>query len=102
MVNNHPPEKIRFKVGDIYNNAIGQYKILFLSDSTMQVEYSDGTISTLTISVQQRIVSRAMREADIRMLAEAKEKNRKNGLLQCEKLIWNKVGSQRTTENSNT
>ena len=77
MVNNHPPEKIRFKVGDIYSNAIGQYKILSLSDSTMQVEYSDGTISTLTISVQQRIVSRAMREADIRMLAEAKERDRK-------------------------
>ena len=77
MVNNHPPEKIRFKVGDIYSNAIGQYKILSLSDSTMQVEYSDGTISTLTISVQQRIVSRAMREADIRMLAEVKERDRK-------------------------
>ena len=77
MVNNHPPEKIRFKVGDIYSNAIGQYKILSLSDSTMQVEYSDGTISTLTISVQQRVVSRAMREADIRMLAEAKERDRK-------------------------
>jgi len=77
VVNNQPPEKIRFKVGDIYNNAIGQYKILSLSDSTMQVKYSDGTISTLTISVQQRIVSRAMREADIRMLAEAKERDRK-------------------------
>ena len=77
MVNNHPPEKIRFKVGDIYSNAIGQYKILSLSDSTMQVEYSDGTISALTISVQQRIVSRAMREADIRMLAEVKERDRK-------------------------
>ena len=77
MVNNHPPEKIRFKVGDIYSNAIGQYKILSLSDSTMQVEYSDGTISTLTISVQQRVVSRAMREADIRMLAEVKERDRK-------------------------
>ena len=77
MVNNQSPEKIRFKVGDIYNNAIGQYKILSLSDSTMQVKYSDGTISTLTISVQQRIASRAMREADIRMLAEAKERNRK-------------------------
>ena len=77
MVNNHPPEKIRFKVGDIYSNAIGQYKILSLSDSTMQVEYSDGTISTLAISVQQRIVSRAMREADIRMLAEVKERDRK-------------------------
>ena len=77
MVNNQPPEKIRFKVGDIYSNAIGQYKILSLSDSTMQVEYSDGTISTLTISVQQRIVSRAMREADIRMLAEVKERDRK-------------------------
>ena len=76
MVNNHPPEKIRFKVGDIYSNAIGQYKILSLSDSTMQVEYSDGTISTLTISVQQRVVSRAMREADIRMLAEVKERDR--------------------------
>ena len=75
MVNNHPPEKIRFKVGDIYSNAIGQYKILSLSDSTMQVEYSDGTISTLTISVQQRVVSRAMREADIRMLAEVKERD---------------------------
>ena len=77
VVNNHPPEKIRFKVGDIYSNAIGQYKILSLSDSTMQVEYSDGTISTLTISVQQRIVSRAMSEADIRMLAEVKERDRK-------------------------
>ena len=81
MVNNHPPEKIRFKVGDIYSNAIGQYKILSLSDSTMQVEYSDGTISTLTISVQQRVVSRvvsrAMREADIRMLAEVKERDQK-------------------------
>ena len=77
MVNNHPPEKIRFKVGDIYSNAIRQYKILSISDSTMQVEYSDGTISTLTISVQQRIVSRAMSEADIRMLAEVKERDRK-------------------------
>ena len=76
MVNNHPPEKIRFKVGDIYSNAIGQYKILSLSGSSMHVEYSDGTISTLTISVQQRVVSRAMREADIRMLAEVKERDR--------------------------
>jgi len=67
---------MKFKVDGIYSNGIGQYKILSLSDSTMQVEYSDGTISTLTISVQQRIVSRAMREADIRMLAEAKERDR--------------------------
>ena len=68
---------MKFKVDVIYSNGIGQYKILSLSDSTMQVEYSDGTISTLTISVQQRIVSRAMREADIRMLAEVKERDRK-------------------------
>jgi len=68
---------MKFKVDGIYSNGIGQYKILSLSDSTMRVEYSDGTISTLTISVQQRIVSRAMREADIRMLAEAKERDRK-------------------------
>ena len=77
---------INFKVGDIYRNRKGQYKVLALSKPakpgtsrsipTMQVEYSDGTISTLTISVQQRVVSRAMREADIRMLAEVKERDR--------------------------
>ena len=77
---------INFKVGEIYRNRKGQYKVLALSETgtspsipTMQVEYSDRTISTVTVEDSQRdFIPTLIRKANTRKdLVEAQERHRK-------------------------
>lgn len=92
MDESNTPTGIQFKVGNSYSNDIGEYKVLTMSDRQMRVEYSNGERAVLTMSLQEKIVSRRLREADAeerrRLMAEAenerlqaaaayKEENRK-------------------------
>jgi hypothetical protein len=77
---------INFKVGDIYRNRKGQYTVLALSETgtspsipIMQVKYSDGTISTVTVEDSQRDFSPTLihKATTRKNLAEAQERQRK-------------------------
>jgi hypothetical protein len=51
-----------FGVGQKYRNAIGEYTVLSIASSTMQVRYRDGSGATVSIDTQARIWERIHRE----------------------------------------
>src|SRR5437764_14895727 len=46
-----------FQPGDQYSNRKGNYTVVEVTPPTMKVRYEDGLEETLSISIQQRIVS---------------------------------------------
>ena len=82
MGENNVPSRFQFEVGKTYNNDIGEYRVLAMSESQLRVEYTNGERAILTSSLQARIVTRRQREADEaelqRSQAAETEKNRKS------------------------
>jgi hypothetical protein len=55
-----------FEVGGHYSNRIGRYKVLELNPPKMTVQYEDGTMAELNISIQQRIWDNIVAEEEAR------------------------------------
>jgi hypothetical protein len=51
-----------FKVGEPYENMKGSYTVLALTPPKMQIQYEDGSRSTVDIAIQERIWERIQDE----------------------------------------
>lgn len=54
-----------FKIGESYENLIGAFTVLAITPPKMQIQYQDGTHSTVDINIQTRIQERIHDELDL-------------------------------------